>query len=216
MHTQKVRFQIEQHKIFPATAVALLGDFNHWRLEKAIFLQKAPNGTFFIDIDLPEGEYQYKFYLNDGRWMNDDASKAKNIFGSENSCISVKNVVDPKVPTAFTAQIDKHATENLERPNKGFIEQKEPIKNGSIATQFQKQFHDLKKLHGIDEQIEALLYKADLRTYGALGKISVKKLKEILKKGGKQFKDVDPATWPKQGKLASLGKWDDLHQQYKK
>ena len=36
------------------------------------------------------------------------------------------------------------------------------------------------------------------------------KLKEILAEAGSRYRLAEPSSWPKQAKLAHLGKWDEL------
>ena len=69
---------------------------------------------------------------------------------------------------------------------------------------------DLTRIEGIGKKIEALLRKSDIITYKQLSKTSIKKLKEILDAAGNKFSIHDPATWPKQAKLAATGNWDEL------
>lgn len=48
------------------------------------------HGDFVTIIDLPEGEHQYKFYV-DGEWKNDPGNKiVENDLGYKNNLISVK------------------------------------------------------------------------------------------------------------------------------
>jgi len=47
-------------------------------------------------------------------------------------------------------------------------------------------------------------------TYKDLSKASGKKLKAILEAAGNKFQVHDPASWPKQAKLAAAGKWEEL------
>ncbi|HET7115608.1 MAG TPA: isoamylase early set domain-containing protein [Hanamia sp.] len=55
-----------------ATEALLLGDFNNWSLEDAFLLEEQEDGSFKTTVPLEVGEtYQYRFLLNDGRWVND-------------------------------------------------------------------------------------------------------------------------------------------------
>ncbi len=49
-------------------------------------------------------------------------------------------------------------------------------------------------------------------TFKDLSKISVKKLKGILEAAGSKFQVHDPASWPKQAKLAAAAKWEELEE----
>ncbi|CAH1406931.1 unnamed protein product [Nezara viridula] len=67
--------------------VLISGTFSNW---KTIPMVKS-HGDFVTIIDLPEGDHQYKFYV-DGEWKHDPASKVvENGMGSKNNLIAVKN-----------------------------------------------------------------------------------------------------------------------------
>lgn len=67
--------------------VLISGTFSNW---KTIPMVKS-HGDFVTIIDLPEGEHQYKFYV-DGEWKHDPSSKViENGMGSKNNLVSVKN-----------------------------------------------------------------------------------------------------------------------------
>ncbi len=69
---------------------------------------------------------------------------------------------------------------------------------------------NLKQIEGIGPKIEKLLNAADIMTWAALAKTSVKKLKQVLSDAGSRYKMHDPTSWPKQAKLAAAGQWDKL------
>lgn len=69
---------------------------------------------------------------------------------------------------------------------------------------------DLKKVEGIGPKIEGLLNDAGINTFAALSNAKVQDLEKILNDAGPRYKMHDPKTWPKQGELASSGKWDEL------
>ncbi|KAL7296417.1 hypothetical protein TKK_0010427 [Trichogramma kaykai] len=66
--------------------VFISGTFNEW---KTLPMVKS-HGDFVTIIDLPEGEHQYKFYV-DGEWRHDPSLKVvDNGMGSKSNCVSVK------------------------------------------------------------------------------------------------------------------------------
>ena len=69
---------------------------------------------------------------------------------------------------------------------------------------------DLTKIEGIGKMIAALLAAESILTFKDLSKISAKKLKGILEVAGNKFQVHDPASWPKQAKLAAADKWEEL------
>jgi predicted flap endonuclease-1-like 5' DNA nuclease len=69
---------------------------------------------------------------------------------------------------------------------------------------------DLKVVEGIGPKIEGLFHNFGIKTWKALGETSVEKCQEVLTSGGDRFRMHKPNTWPKQAKLASEGKWEEL------
>lgn len=65
--------------------VCIGGTFSEW---KTIPMVKS-HGDFVTIIDLPEGEHQYKFYV-DGEWKNDPGMKMVEMEGFKNNVIAVK------------------------------------------------------------------------------------------------------------------------------
>ncbi|XP_011501101.1 PREDICTED: 5'-AMP-activated protein kinase subunit beta-1 isoform X2 [Ceratosolen solmsi marchali] len=66
--------------------VYISGTFNDW---KTLPMVKS-HGDFVTIIDLPEGEHQYKFFV-DGEWRHDPGLEiVDNGMGSKNNCVSVK------------------------------------------------------------------------------------------------------------------------------
>jgi 1,4-alpha-glucan branching enzyme len=66
--------------------VCLAGDFNNWT---PMEMEKMDDG-FQAIVDLPPGEYQYKFIVN-GEWVEDPAAEKvmPNEFGTANSVLVV-------------------------------------------------------------------------------------------------------------------------------
>ncbi|XP_052272093.1 5'-AMP-activated protein kinase subunit beta-2-like isoform X2 [Dreissena polymorpha] len=108
--------------------VYVSGSFNNWKSK--IPLAKS-HGDFYTIVDLPEGEHQYKFYV-DGSWMHntnektqksglsDDPTKPNNM-GSFNNTVTVKRS-DFEVFEALdidllnTSHKNKHTTELSSSP----------------------------------------------------------------------------------------------------
>ncbi len=84
--TKKTSFQITLPE---AESVALVGDFNGWS-DTATPMKKNKSGVWKVDLALEEGEYQFRYLVNQSEWYNDeDVSAVPNIFGSENSVVKV-------------------------------------------------------------------------------------------------------------------------------
>ncbi|MEK7684132.1 MAG: isoamylase early set domain-containing protein [Verrucomicrobiota bacterium] len=72
-----------------AMSVMLAGDFTHWQ-DKPISMVKREGGVWTASVNLPPGEYHYRF-LVDGQWRDDPECtlRVPNPFGSENSVRTV-------------------------------------------------------------------------------------------------------------------------------
>lgn len=69
---KKIIFKLPAEAVEGATEALLLGDFNNWSEEKAIGLERQEDGSYRTIVQLEAGRtYQYRFLLNDGRWVND-------------------------------------------------------------------------------------------------------------------------------------------------
>ncbi|KAH9498252.1 5'-AMP-activated protein kinase subunit beta-2 [Bulinus truncatus] len=67
--------------------VYVAGSFNNWKTK--IPLAKS-HGDFYTILDLPEGEHQYKFFV-DGQWMNSPNEPVTNSdIGTQNNTMKVK------------------------------------------------------------------------------------------------------------------------------
>ena len=86
--TTKVTFNLP--KEVQAEKVAVCGDFNDWDPE-ANPMKKLKDGRFQAAVNLPEGEYRYRFLIDDETWENDWEAEAyaPNPFGGEDSIIRV-------------------------------------------------------------------------------------------------------------------------------
>lgn len=83
----RVRFQFWNSNV--REGVSLVGDFNDWNAT-ANPLRQIPDGTWWIEVTLPPGRYEYKFLVDSKEWWNDpDAPKVPNMWGSENSVVEV-------------------------------------------------------------------------------------------------------------------------------
>jgi hypothetical protein len=89
---QKMTFSLAPEIVADATEGLLLGDFNNWLQEKGVKLKKQKDGSLKATINLEPGTYQYRYFLNDGRWVNDGNAVGYNFvgeFGVDNCVISV-------------------------------------------------------------------------------------------------------------------------------
>lgn len=90
---KKVVLNFEGEK---GSEVLVAGSFNDWDLQpkkkgnKAKVLKEKDGGQFTINMFLPEGEYEYKFFVN-GEWKEDSNAEVRkqNVFGTFNSILTV-------------------------------------------------------------------------------------------------------------------------------
>lgn len=193
--TTKVSFRLAAEFVADASEGILLGEFNNWNPEEGVQLQKNEDGSMAADIALVSGRsYQYRYLLNDGRWINDYTRTTTWVeaFGHyvENS------VVDVPVTEKVKKPVVKKATAK-----------KETVKKVAVKKEVTD---DLAKIEGIGKKIAALLKKQGIITFKDLSKSTVKNLKAILEAAGSQYSMHNPSTWPKQAKLAAVAKWEEL------
>ncbi|MEI2750014.1 MAG: glycoside hydrolase family 13 [Ferruginibacter sp.] len=191
MTTTKVSFKLPASYVAGASHGILLGEFNNWNTEEGIYLEKTEDGSLVAELTLTAGQtYQYRYLLSDGRWVNDDSNKAfSELYG-----YTVENcIVEVPVPVKKAA------------PKKATTPKAKTVKKAKDV-----QPDDLTKIEGIGKKVTALLKENNILSFKDLGKSSIKKLQQILDEGGSKFNLHNPASWPKQAKLAAAGKWEEL------
>ena len=71
--TTKITFQLPSESVANASAGVLLGEFNDWNPAEGVQLLKNQDGSMYAELALTAGQsYQYRYLLNDGRWVNDN------------------------------------------------------------------------------------------------------------------------------------------------
>ncbi|MEO6488452.1 MAG: isoamylase early set domain-containing protein [Ferruginibacter sp.] len=189
MTKKKIKFRLSPECINGATEGLLLGEFNNWNPAEGVQLKKAEDGSFVAELSLTPGKtYEYRYLLNDGRWVNDSNA------------------------TAFSQQFGP-SVENCVLTVPG-----QPIKNPAVtkpkAVKKEKAdaaAEDLTKIEGLQKKVLGLLAKENIKTFKDLSKCTIKKLQLILDGAGETYNIFDPATWPKQAKLAASGNWKALN-----
>jgi predicted flap endonuclease-1-like 5' DNA nuclease len=180
--SKKITFTLPAEVVADATSGLLLGDFNNWDDSKAPSLKKQKDGSLRTTVTLEGGRsYQYRYLLDDGRWVND--------YNAETYVHDWRYGVDNCLITVSAEEVSATSSTETEVP---------PKKD------------DLTKIEGVGKKIAEILIAAEIASFEILAKTTPKKLKAILDSAGKKFKAFDPATWPKQAKLAAAGKWQEL------
>jgi len=188
---KKVTFSLSAEIVGEATSAILLGEFNNWDASNGITLKKQKDGSLKATASLEAGKsYQYRYLLNDGRWVNDE--RAENYVHA--SGFAVENCV-----------ITVTEEEETVKPKK----EKKAAKAEKVEATTPD---DLTKIEGIGKKIAEILVAENIVSFKELSKASGKKLKGILEAAGSKFKVHDPASWPKQAKLAAAGKWAELEE----
>ncbi len=192
---KKVTFTLPAETVGDATGAVLLGEFNIWDYSNGINLKKQKDGSMKVTTTLEGGRtYQYRYLLNDGRWVNDqraDDYVHVSVFQVENCVVAVP--------------VEESIEEVVSTPAKAPRVAKE--KKTKSVTEVPD---DLAKIEGIGKKIASLLAAENIRSFKELSKTSVKKLKGMLEVAGSKFQMHDPSSWPKQAKLAAAGKWEEL------
>ena len=188
--SKKVKFILDKEIVADATEALLLGEFNNWNSDEAITMKKAKDGSLQTTVALEEGRtYQYRYLLNDGRWVNDGNAQYYNPIPA----LQVENCV---------------ITVTAEEPK---VEAKPKTKsNGTEVHVAVAESDDLTKIEGIGKKIAGILQGENILSFTDLSKSTAKKIRTILDKSGSNLKLSDPTTWPAQAKLAAAGKWEEL------
>jgi len=109
----KITFQLPANIVAEATSGILVGEFNNWDFENGIILEKQKDGSLKTSLELEAGVYQYRYFLNDGRWVNDE--RAGNFvpdYQVENCVVAVEAVPEKvKAPAKAKAVKEKVAVE---------------------------------------------------------------------------------------------------------
>jgi small subunit ribosomal protein S2 len=69
---------------------------------------------------------------------------------------------------------------------------------------------DLTKVEGIGPKISEVFQSAGITSFADLAGKTEEDLKTILAGAGSRYASKNPASWPKQAKMAADGKWDEL------
>lgn len=87
-----------------------------------------------------------------------------------------------------------------------------PFNANLTASVFGKKIveNDLKVIKGIGPKIEELFNTSGIFSWKSLSETSVDRCNEILHKAGERFAVHNPATWPRQARMAYEGKWQEL------
>jgi predicted flap endonuclease-1-like 5' DNA nuclease len=99
--------------------------------------------------------------------------------------------------------------ENLESEVRSMADKK--TLKATLDSKTGKTKDDLQVVLGIGPKISRILNNRGITTWNQLSETSPDLINEyLLKDGGERYRIHNPATWPRQAKLADEGKWDEL------
>ena len=110
-------------------------------------------------------------------------------------------------------QIESISVNGAKKAVKKKVEETKPkaeVKPKKVVAKKVAKADDLKKVEGIGPKIAGIFKEAGIDSFAKLAKTDVAKLKELLEGAGSRYASKVPDSWPKQAKLASEGKWDEL------
>ncbi len=182
-----VTFTVAAHEAPSTSNVLLLGDFNDWQTNDSSCQMEKKGDSYVKSVKLKNGKsYEFRYLSEDKGWFNDHAADAyvpSPYEGIDNSVVDLSAVAEKKKAA------------------------KKPVKKTPVK---KAKKDDLKKIEGIGPKIASILTEKGIPTFEKLSKTSVKTLENILKEAGPRYTMHKPGTWPKQAKLASQDKWDEL------
>lgn len=117
----------------------------------------------------------------------------------------------PKAEPAPDA--DKAAAEpekKAEAETKAEAKKKEEAAAPAPAAKTDEKAADLTKIEGIGPKAAEALTKAGITSYVELADAKPEDIKNILTEASSRMAHLDPASWPKQAKMAADGKWEEL------
>lgn len=88
----KVTFRLTPEEVPDTAHVHIVGEFNNWSTRQTP-MKKLKDGAFTLTIDLEPGrKYQFRYLVDNLRWINDAAADGyvpSGFSGSDNSVVSI-------------------------------------------------------------------------------------------------------------------------------
>lgn len=122
---KNITFNLPAEAMQGVNEAIVLGDFNSWNPENAPKLEKQKDGSFNTVLALEAGKtYQYRFLLDNTRWVNDyNAQRYQAVpgYGVENSVITIpvaeeKKNEKPTVKKTVAKKTEKTTSTEAEKP----------------------------------------------------------------------------------------------------
>ena len=115
---------------------------------------------------------------------------------------TVETEAPPALAKATDVEVDVKATKEAVEEKNEAPKKVEKVKADKAD--------DLTKIEGIGPKAAEALVNAGMESYAKLAKGDAEKIKEILTEASSRMAHLDTTSWPKQAKMASDGKWDEL------
>jgi small subunit ribosomal protein S2 len=132
---------------------------------------------------------------------NDDASKSIEAILSHVTEAIAEGLSERKSEKTS----EKEGSDEEQVPKKKKVETKKVVSEEKEA-----EGDDLTKVEGIGPKISKIFQESGINTFANLADKTEAELSAILTEAGSKYASKNPASWPKQAKMAADGKWDDL------
>lgn len=198
-----IKFTIPVHLVEEANSAHVLGEFNNWTPGEQSKMTLQEDGSLAVSIPLEIGKnYQYRFFLNDGRWLNDPAAQGYqeqvNYF-TANSIVFVEADMDKiEEEKKETSKEKKTATEKTAAPKKASAKK--------VAGKKEAVNDPLEKIKGINVATRNVLHKAGITTFSKLSKTGQGTIKAALAAAGESFAAMDSSSWVREAKKQAAEK----------
>ncbi len=143
---------------------------------------------------------------------NDKQQDEKPAATKEKTVAEEKAPVEAKKEEAKKEEVKEEKAPVAKEKAEPVAEKKAEAKEESKAkkTAAKAKADDLTKIEGAGPKAAEALVNSGIDTFSKLAKADPEKIKEILTEASSRMAHLDPATWPKQAKMAADGKWDEL------
>ena len=142
---------------------------------------------------------------------NDDASKSIEVILAHVTNAIAEGLTERKSEKQSDDE-GKDVVKSEKKPKKNEEAGEDSAKKKAPKTEVGADADDLTKVEGIGPKIAEIFQNSGIHTYSDLAEKTEEELKEILTDAGAKYASKNPASWPKQAKMASKGQWDELEE----
>ncbi len=198
---KKVKFSLPAHMVQDATSAYALGDFNNWTPNPESKMSLQEDGSLAVTLNLEIGKsYQYRYFLNDGRWLNDPAAQGYQeqvVYFTHNSIVFVEEEKVNENEVALAPAPNAEATKKTSV--KKATAKKSAVKKETATD-------PLEKIKGINVATRNVLHKAGITTFSKLSKTGQATIKKALADAGEKFAELDSSSWVREAKKQAAEK----------